>query len=173
MSEVAARLSPLLDLDLRGGATIDNRGRVKGRVYLENPHFNSEFTLLRLSRQTLADGNPGDYEVKIVSETLPGVNGFTRSFPGTKSNRRMKALAAATKEAISKFEGVPVRVDVGAAIAPNAALVILAVAFPTALFCGILGFFYTDSIMGFLEGGLLGGGVAAALMTRTIFLEFD
>lgn len=171
MDSLRKSLDALLGLDLRADAKLGPRGMFEGRIYTENPHFNVQFALVRISQHT--EGTRSSYDVDLRTEMLPGVNDFSKYFPYTNSNRLVKEVVKATRDAITKFEGKPVSITIDKEIAKNALYLVAAEGGAGAFGGGFLGFLMTGTRLGGIYGALAGATIGSALMLVLIFRMFD
>ena len=172
MEGIRSRVSSLCGLDLLADTKFDGQRMFQGRLFLRSPHFNFEYSLLRVKQRASAPG-PSYYEVQLRTEMLPRVNDFSKYFPRTRSNTLVRNIAEAAKEEIAKFEGREVSVVVERDIATNAAYIVAAEGGAGAAIGGLLGFLLTLSTSGTLYGGILGGLLGVGLTLLLIFRMFD
>jgi len=172
MSELRDALDARLNLGLKTDARVDSAGTLHGRIFMENPNFGAEFTLVRVT-DTESEEEGEECEVSVRSQFLPKVNGLSRYFPFTSSNRTLREVDRITKETVSRCLGKSVSVAVDNTVGIEAAYLVGALGVLGALFGSIYGLLITLTSAGSLYGGVVGGAVGAGAMVTLIFTSVD
>ena len=153
---------------LKASARVDSKGTLHGRVYTESVQFGAEFTFVRVKCWTSSQGVE-ECVVSVRTELLPRVNGFARYFPHTSSNRLVSEVDRISNKEVVKALGDQVRVTIDNGVGIDAAVLIAALGGLGALGVGLYGYLFTATTAGGLEGGAVGGAVAAGVMVVLIY----
>lgn len=168
MKGLRAALARELKLDLESEANVDKDGMLDGRIFIENPHFGAQFTILRI-RHGIREPRSSCYRVEIAIERLPRVSPFSTFLPLTKSRRTVKKVASIARVLVAEYTGASVTIPIDKTVAINVYFLVCVEASLGAVLGGLWGFLSTGTTRGGAVGGLVGGVLGIGL---TIFLAF-
>ena len=173
MSDLQASLARVLGLDLKYDAKPGAKG-LEGRVYMENPHFNFQYSLVKVQLRT-ETGGARAYYVQLRTGLLPKVNNFAKFFPFTRSRSTVVGVIEAVKESIRTSEprsaGVAINLDDD--VSRDVSLLVAAQGGAMAILGTILGYLASDTSIGALEGAAVGAVVGVASIVFLVFRAFD